>query len=70
MHWKAPLAGPSSCATVSAIQEMKPPSGDDAVPRTRFVGVAADGLVGFEMRVAFDGRPRGPRRSRSSCMLT
>ena len=34
---------------------MKPPSGDDAAPRTRFVGVAADGLVGFEMRVAFDG---------------
>jgi hypothetical protein len=32
------------------------PSSDDAATRTRFVGVRADGLVGFEMVVALDGK--------------
>ena len=32
------------------------PSGDDATVRARFVGVGAEGLVGFEVFVALDGK--------------
>jgi hypothetical protein len=32
-------------------------SRDDAAVRTRFAGVGAQGLVGFEVHVAFDGKP-------------
>jgi hypothetical protein len=62
MHWKAPLAGPSSSVSaISTNRAARPKAGgvsvassDDASVRTRFVGVSADGLVGFEVRVALD----------------